>query len=441
MESTADKHYFETKIALTEEPLTAATRLAAAGLHADYMVYENAGRWSYAGGALAEITLDRNGARLRHTEEVLLPWDGRPLQQVERLLESVRVAGWRAYGWAAFELSYAKEGDLSHIEDERLLHLVVPQTEILLDDGVAHLRSADPQTLAAALEALSREGVPHPDRPVAVDVQQVGAEEYRKAVASAVRDIQDQKLQKVIFSRVVPVEDEIDLVDTYLVGRRGNSPARSFLLNMGGVEAAGFSPEIVVQVDDQGRVTSQPLAGTRALTQDPAENLRLRTELLADPKEVYEHAISVKIGWDELIEVCEPGTVDVVEFMTVKERGSVQHLASRVSGQLASGRHAWDAFGAVFPAVTASGVPKDAAYASIRSHESELRGLYSGAVLTVEQGGAMDAALVLRAVYRQNGRTWLRAGAGIVGQSLPDREFEETCEKLGSVARFLVPAV
>jgi anthranilate/para-aminobenzoate synthase component I len=127
--------------------------------------------------------------------------------------------------------------------------------------------------------------------------------------------------------------------------------------------------------------------------------------------------------------------------MTVKERGSVQHLASRVSGQLAGGRHAWDAFGAVFPAVTASGVPKDAAYASIRSHETEMRGLYSGAVLTVEQGGAMDAALVLRAVYRQNGRTWLRAGAGIVGQSLPEREFEETCEKLGSVARFLVPAV
>lgn len=83
-------------------------------------------------------------------------------------------------------------------------------------------------------------------------------------------------------------------------------------------------------------------------------------------------------------------------------------------------------------------MPKDAAYASIRTHEAKARGLYSGAVLTVDQDGAMDAALVLRAVYRQNGTTWLQAGAGIVGQSRPEREFEETCEKLDSVARFLV---
>jgi anthranilate/para-aminobenzoate synthase component I len=118
----------------------------------------------------------------------------------------------------------------------------------------------------------------------------------------------------------------------------------------------------------------------------------------------------------------------------------VQHLASRVSGQLAAGRRAWDAFHAVFPAVTASGVPKEAAYECIQRNEPEARGLYSGAVLTVDQHGAMDAALVLRSVYRQDGRTWLRAGAGIVGHSRPERELEETCEKLGSVGRFLVPA-
>jgi anthranilate synthase component 1/salicylate synthetase len=136
--------------------------------------------------------------------------------------------------------------------------------------------------------------------------------------------------------------------------------------------------------------------------------------------------------------VCEPESITVEEFMAVRERGSVQHLASRVAGQLAEGRDAWDAFAATFPSVTASGVPKAAAYAGIRAHERRARGLYSGAVLTVDQNGAMDAALVLRAVYRQNGRTWLQAGAGIVDQSRPVREFEETCEKLDSVARFLV---
>jgi anthranilate synthase component 1/salicylate synthetase len=433
-------HYFETRLRLASEPMTAAARLASSGLHTDYVVYENGGTWSYAGGALVEITLDRTGARLRQQEEVRLPWDGRPLQQVQNLLDAVQIKDWRAYGWAAFELSYVKDGDIRHVGDQRLLHLVVPHTEVRIEDCEAYLRSADPATLTSVLDVLAAEHTEPRAVPNPVDVRQVGADAYRQAVRVAVDAINDHRLQKVIFSRVVPVEHEVDFIGTYLAGRRGNSPARSFLLSLGGIEATGFSPEIVVQVDPDGRVASQPLAGTRALTGYRAEDERLREELLADPKEIYEHAISVKIACDELLEVCAPGTVDVEEFMVVKERGTVQHLASRVGGQLADGRRAWDAFKAVFPAVTASGVPKDAAYDSIRTNESEARGLYSGAVLTVDHTGAMDAALVLRSVYRQNGRTWLRAGAGIVGQSRPERELEETCEKLGSVGRFLVPA-
>jgi anthranilate synthase component 1/salicylate synthetase len=141
------------------------------------------------------------------------------------------------------------------------------------------------------------------------------------------------------------------------------------------------------------------------------------------------------------VQVCREGSVRAEEFMTVKERGSVQHIASRVSGELSSGdRGPWPALAAVFPAVTASGVPKQAAYRAIRSLEQGARGLYGGAVLTVGSDGSLDAALVLRTVFRQYGRTWLRAGAGIVGQSLPEREFEETCEKLRSVSRTLVRA-
>jgi salicylate synthetase len=138
--------------------------------------------------------------------------------------------------------------------------------------------------------------------------------------------------------------------------------------------------------------------------------------------------------------VCAPGTVRVADFMSVKERGSVQHPASDVVGRLADGRTSWDAFAALFPAVTASGIPKAAACDMIRRSESGERGLYSGAVLTVDADGAIDAALVLRSVFRRNGRTWLRAGAGIVAQSTPERELEETVEKLRSVSRFLVPS-
>lgn len=139
--------------------------------------------------------------------------------------------------------------------------------------------------------------------------------------------------------------------------------------------------------------------------------------------------------------MCQPGTLVVDEFMAVLERGSVQHLASRVSGRLALGHDGWDALAAVFPAITATGVPKAAAFAAIRSYEPEPRGLYSGAVISADADGSLDAALVLRTAFQRDGRTWLRAGAGIVGASRPERELEETREKLRSVSRFLVPAV
>ncbi|GAB3433170.1 salicylate synthase [Flindersiella endophytica] len=442
MTAGAPQRYVEREVPLAgEDPLTVVSRLAASGLHEDYVVYENGGRWSYAGGALAELSVDLSGARLRHNgDETLLPWDGSPLRQVQGLLDSIPIREWRAYGWATFELAYAKDGDVSKVGGDRLLHLLVPRTEVRVGGGLARLRSVEAETLDEVTATLTEGtmGLVRESEPL--DVRRSGAVDYQRAVEAAVQDIKTGKYQKVIFSRVVPVEHDIDFVATYVSGRRGNSPARSFLLRLGGIEAAGFSPEIVVQVDGSGHVVSQPLAGTRVLTKDFAENERLRTDLLSDSKEIYEHAISVKVAYDELKEVCVPGSLTVNDFMSVKERGSVQHLGSQVAGQLAAGRHSWDAFRAVFPAVTASGVPKNAVYDSIRTQEGKPRGLYSGAVLTVDQAGAMDAALVLRSVYRQRGATWLQAGAGIVGQSRPEREFEETCEKLDSVARYLVPS-
>lgn len=272
-----------------------------------------------------------------------------------------------------------------------------------------------------------------------IRVREQGATEYRKRVERAIRMIKDGPLEKVILSRKIPIHTDIDLVGTYLAGRRGNTPARSFLLRLGGIEATGFSPHSVLSVTADGWAVTHALAGTRALAEDAEHNERLRANLLRDPKEVYEHAISAKAVIDDLSRVCTPDSLAVTEFMTVRERGSVQHLSSRVVGRLRHGQTAWDAFDAVFPSVTASGVPKEAAYQCIRDVEDGPRQLYGGSVLTVGHDGCMDAALVLRGVYRQNGTAWLQAGAGIVGQSDPDREFEETCEKFDSVARFLVP--
>jgi anthranilate synthase component 1/salicylate synthetase len=344
---------------------------------------------------------------------------------------------WRAYGWAGFELAYACAG-LDLTSDDTLLHLIIPQVEVHLDAERTVVRSTDAGALHRVRELLIAPVVPKVYQPSPIDVESIGCEDYRNAVAAAVREIRDRRMQKVILSRVVPVPHPVDLVGSYIAGRRRNTPSRSFLLSVGGLRAAGFSPEIVMQVDENGRVRTQPLAGTRAMAECAEEDQRLRTDLMQDTKEIFEHAVSVKACWDELVELCEPRSVVVDDFMTVKQRGTVQHLASSVSGQLSPGHGPWPAFATLFPAVTASGVPKRAAYGCIRRHEPQVRGLYSGAVLTVEHNGALDAALVLRTIFQQDGKTWLRAGAGIVEQSRPDREFQETCEKLRSVALHLV---
>ncbi|MGX7826298.1 salicylate synthase [Actinokineospora sp. 24-640] len=455
--TTTSPCYHETTVEVTGDPLDVVARLAEAGPHAEHVVYEKGGQFAYAGGVLDEVVLDRDGAR---STDLALPWDGRPLDLVRTLLARMPLRGWRAYGWAAFELAYAKDGDRDRIGGQRLAHLILPRSEVRIAGGTARIRAVDPAEadVLAELIAASRPLGPSRPRPVDVRAGDVrpgeaqprdvraggvwagGGRGYRAAVARVLGDIHANRVRKAILSRVVELADDIDLAATYVLGRRGNTPARSFLLRMGGVEVAGFSPEVVVSVSAGGEVISQPLAGTRALSDDEALNEHYRAELLSDAKEVYEHAISVKVCNDELLAVCEPGSVHVRELMTVKRRGSVQHLASQVGGLLARGLDSWDAFAAVFPAVTASGVPKEAAYCTIRRHESEPRGLYGGAVMTVDDSGELDAALVLRSVHRDGSRTWLRAGAGIVEQSTPDQEFEETCAKLDSVARFLVPA-
>lgn len=163
----------------------------------------------------------------------------------------------------------------------------------------------------------------------------------------------------------------------------------------------------------------------------------MRSELLSDAKEVHEHAISVRLALDETRSVSIPGSVAITEFMEVEERGSVQHIASHVTGQLQENMSAWSAFAALFPAVTVTGVPKAAALRIIRELEGEERGLYGGAVIMADTQGQLDAALTLRTVFQRDGRSWLRAGAGVMGQSTPEREWEETCEKLRSIAPYL----
>ncbi|GAA5152474.1 salicylate synthase [Pseudonocardia eucalypti] len=437
---TGEFRYARTSIGLGVDPVVGATGLARRA-EGPFLLFERQGGVTVGFGAAQEIVLNAKEIRFRgpdgwHAE----PTGAEPLQQIRALLAGSGIEDWRAYGWLAFELSYLLHGMPEAAGDATLAHLVIPRREVSLTEGEADLRALRLDELAELCREISMLS-DTPPAPPARDLadEMHGYDDYRGAVEAAVADIQRHRLQKVILSRVVPVPGRVDLPATYLAGRSGNTPARSFLLDLGGLHATGFSPETVVEVSADGGVTTQPLAGTRALSGNPATDADLRDELVNDPKEVYEHAVSVRGAQEELRELCRDGSVRVDEFMVVRRRGSVQHLASRVSGQLDQGRNGWHAMAGLFPAVTASGLPKPEACQAIHRYESQPRGLYGGAVVVCDSTGALDAALVLRTVFEQDGKTWLRAGAGVVGQSVPEREFEETREKLRSISRFLVP--
>jgi salicylate synthase/phospho-2-dehydro-3-deoxyheptonate aldolase len=416
-----------------------AIALVQSGIFDTYMVYEREGVWTVAGGSQASITLDANRIRLCHQgEERSWTWRSRPLGGVGDVLAELPIPEWTAYGWIAFEAAHLIAGRPELAGDGELAHLIVPQAEVRIDSAGATITCADGALHARIRDLLAN--VPPGARPpkTTLDIN-LNDDGYEDAAADAVREIEEGWLQKVVLSRIVPVDTAIDFPRTYLLGRAANTPARSFLLDIGGRRATGFCPETVLEASAGGIVSTQPLAGTRSFGNGEDQDARLRAELLNDVKEIYEHAISLKLAHDELAQVCKPDSMTVNDLMSVKPRGSVQHLASRVRGELDEDKSAWDALEAVFPAVTSSGIPKAAACAYIANHERWPRGLYSGAVVAASHDGALDAALVLRAVFEENGRRWLRAGAGIVATSLPEREYEETREKFSSVAPYLVP--
>ncbi|WP_026119543.1 salicylate synthase [Nocardiopsis ganjiahuensis] len=424
-----------------DNPDELMTRLVQTVATEDYVLYENPPLWSLAVGRIAEVVLTPTHAIYRDAEgEHVVPREEQLLAEVPRLLERVPVDDWRAYGIAGFDLPHTtatQAGEFS--DDEPLLHLMVPRLEVSITDGTATVRGVDTAEVEAVAGAVQRtEPRQHPN-PSPVDVSQDEGNAYQKAVEEVQARMRSEGLQKVVLSRAVPIGADVDVPATFLLGRRHNTPARSFMVRINGSEAAGFSPEIIVNVSADRQVTTQPLAGTRPYRAHDAEHsARLRQELLDDPKEVCEHALAVRNSLRDMAACCEPDSPAVKDFMTVENRGSVQHIASRVIGTLDQRLSPWDALISLFP--TLIGAPRPQAHAMIREFETTPRGLYGGAVLVADASGSLDAALVIRSLFQEQGRAWLQAGAGIGLESRPDREFEETCEKMRSVSSHIVLA-
>ncbi|OBA58167.1 salicylate synthase [Mycobacterium sp. 1100029.7] len=404
----------------------------------EYLLYESAGQWVLASGAHAMIELDSDELRIiRDGVTQRQQWSGRPGSVLGEAIDCLLLETDQLFGWIAFEFGVYRYGLQQRLAPGTpLARLFWPSSRILVThDGVALCDAAE-RHRDVVLEML-RNGVPKLRDTRKIDITSDGSN-YRGRVAGAVDEIAAGKYNKVILSRSVEVPFALDFPSTYRLGRRYNTPVRSFLLQLGGIRALGYSPELVTAVRQDGEVITEPLAGTRALGRGPANDRQARDDLESNSKEIVEHAISVRSSLQEMSEIAEPGTAVVTDFMTVRERGSVQHLGSTVSGRLNPSADRMDALEALFPAVTASGIPKGAGVDAILRLDEAPRGLYSGAVVMVSADGALDAALTLRAAYESGGTTWLRAGAGIIEESQPEREFEETCEKLSTLAPYLI---
>lgn len=419
-----------------------AAALASSNLFTDYLIYEQAGECWFGGGTMRSITLfaDRLESRDGDVLTVKKVTSENLCQALSKEL-ATWPGQWQGGGWACFELAYALKAPHLLSDEEKsgavpLLYFCQPEVVVSLNKDATQIVSASPNLERQVRELLSAAPTQAVSTPANVEIPDNLF--YRNAVSAALNSIHNRELEKVILSRKLALDFTPDFVNTWLLGRHQNNPSRSFSLNLAGWQASGFSPEIVVSVDSHGLVTTEPLAGTRRMDGSAAEDLSRFNELYSDPKETHEHAISVRLSYDEMHAVCDSSTVAVRKFMERKERGSVQHLASTLCGELNADCNAWHAFASLFPAVTASGIPKVEAFTEIRRHEKDSRGLYAGAVLRVDHDGTLDAALVLRSLLGHEQQFWLQAGAGVVSASLPERELIETTEKLGSIAPWVM---
>lgn len=407
---------------------------------ADYVGYEHSGEWVLAIGVRTAIELDNDELRIVDAGGAVARqvWSGRPAEVLGDAVDRLLLETDRLFGWVAFEFGAYRFGLQQRLPaGTPLARVFGAQTQVAVANGEVRV-TGDGGVVTETLNRLLRKGIPAAGGTRAVDVS-VDGSDYPARVAAAVAEIVAGDYQKVILSRRFEVPFAVDFPATYRVGRANNTPVRSFLLRLGGIRALGFSPELVAAVRADGAVITEPLAGTRAFGRGADHDRAAREDLESNSKEIVEHAISVRSSQEEIAEVAKAGTTVVSDFMTVRERGSVQHLGSTVSGQLSEQMTRMHALEALFPAVTASGIPKAESVEAIMRLDESPRGLYSGAVVMFSADGGMDAALTLRSAYEADGHTWLRAGAGIIAESTPAREFEETCEKLTTLAPYLVP--
>ncbi|MGW2561307.1 anthranilate synthase component I [Streptomyces sp. NPDC001514] len=429
-------------------------------------------RYSFVGVRSAATLTTRDGqAHWLGTPPVGVPVDGDPLQALRATVDALHTPRDLASGMPPFTggmvgyLGYDIVRRLEKIGEHGRDDLQLPELTMLLTSDLAVLdhwagtvllianainhNDLDTGVDEAYADAVARLDAMEADlsRPVTYEPHALppselppytaplwGGEQFQEAVEDIKERIRAGEAFQVVPSQRFETPCEASALDVYRVLRATNPSPYMYLLRFEGFDVVGSSPEALVKVED-GRAMVHPIAGTRPRGATPQEDHDLAEELLADPKERAEHLMLVDLGRNDLGRVCEPGSVEVVDFMSIERYSHVMHIVSTVTGTVASGRTAFDVLTACFPAGTLSGAPKPRAMQIIEELEPSRRGLYGGCVGYLDFAGDSDTAIAIRTALLRDGTAYVQAGAGIVADSDPVAEDTECRNKAAAVLR------
>ena len=431
---------------------------------------ENIARYTFAGANPSEVFRARGRSCTLERGETRTQSDEDPVERLRRLTRRyrpVRVAGLPpfvagAIGYCAYDMVRLIEKipdggrDDLHLDDCAMMFYL----GVLAFDHVQHrvwiiqnVFTEGGESLRAKYDAAVAEvrktrrvlegplpGQARAKRAEALRVRSnMPRAQFEGAVKKAKAYIRAGDAFQIVVSQRFEAKTDAEPFEIYRALRVINPSPYLYFLKLDDVSVVGSSPEMLVKV--QGRdATYRPLAGTRPRGRDEKEDHELETALLADPKERAEHVMLVDLGRNDLGRVCEYGSVKPERFMFIERYSHVMHIASSLRGRLRADVDCFDALMACFPAGTLSGAPKVRAMEIIDELEPTRRGIYAGAILYLDFSGNLDSCIGLRTLVARNGRAYVQAGAGIVADSVPAREYEECANKARAVLKALETA-
>lgn len=259
---------------------------------------------------------------------------------------------------------------------------------------------------------------------------------YCSMVEQSIRHIKDGDILQIVLSNRLEALYEGSLFNAYRTLRTINPSPYMFYFSGSDMEVAGASPETLVKLED-GILHTFALAGTRPRGRTEEEDIRLEKELLADPKELSEHDMLVDLGLEDIGKISKSGSVVAEKLHSIVKYSHVMHIGSTIRGEIAEDKNALDAINAIMPAGTLSGAPKTKACQLINDLENNKRGIYGGAIGYLDFTGNMDTCIAIRIAYKKNGKVFVRSGAGIVADSVPEKEYQECVNKATAVVKAL----